>query len=191
MLLPKTNQNRSMITPNSFNQIEEKAFELTEKFQIKSAPVPVREIALGLGIDIIEYNLGDGASGVLLIDNDRATIGINPNDPPVRQRFTISHEIGHFIYHRTSSQLFVDKDFFIKKYRNPNNSYTQEEFKQEQQANNFAAALLMPRWLLEIEINSIDIDDYTELELIEFLAKRFQVSVSAMSYRMANLNAYI
>lgn len=179
-----------MLTATTFNKIEESASELIHACKIKSAPIPVKDIALHLGIDIIEYNLGDGASGVLLIDNNKATIGLNPNDPTVRQRFTISHEIGHFILHRKDNNLFVDKDFLIKQYRNPNIAYTAEEYKQEQQANSFAAALLMPKHLLEAEMAQIDLDDYNELELIEHLAKKFQVSIAAMSFRIANLNIF-
>lgn len=179
-----------MFTTQSFNYIDKSADELITKFKIKTAPVPVKDIALQLGIDLIEYNLGDGASGVLVIDNGHATIGYNPNDPLARQRFTISHEIGHYIHHREENSLFVDKNFLIRKFRNPNNTYSSEEYKQEQQANNFAASLLMPKSFLEAEMAKIDMDDYNELELIEYLAKKFQVSIAAMSFRLSNLNLF-
>jgi Zn-dependent peptidase ImmA (M78 family) len=121
------------------------------------------------------------------------TIAVNPNDPEVRRRFTIAHELGHFILHRknsaSSEQLFIDRDFLVK-YRS-SNKYTPADYEQEQQANAFAAALLMPEEFVYAELAKIDYDDLSEIELINALAEVFEVSPTAMTYRLANLYIYV
>ena len=56
----------------------------------------------------------------------------------------------------------------------------------ERQANQFAAALLMPKFLVEEELKSIHIDLGDEQGL-KSLADRFAVSAQAMSLRLVNL----
>lgn len=68
-------------------------------------------------------------------------------------------------------------------YRN-NNSSTGESYR-EIEANSFAAALLMPKKLLQKELinNTQKISDIK----IKSLAKKFEVSTQAMSIRLINL----
>src|SRR5687767_2281115 len=95
------------------DQIESIALKIITDLKIKRPPVPILKIVKKLGIDLIDYNLGGEISGLLVIDNNKGTIGYNPNDPPVRQRFTIAHELGHYLLHKSSAELFVDKDFLV------------------------------------------------------------------------------
>ena len=151
---------------------------------------PRIDLAKKIGLDVIAYNLGDDISGTLVIDNGKGFIGYNPSHPRRRQRFTIAHEIGHYQLHNSSktNQLFVDKDF-VMKYRSANN-YTPLEKKHEQEANAFAAALLMPKHFIDKEIRKKSNVDLHELDLIESLAKLFDVSVPAMTFRLTNLNTF-
>lgn len=153
---------------------------------ITKAPIPVQQIAINLGLDVIGYDLGDGVSGTLVIKNGKGYIGYNPSHSKKRQRFTIAHEICHFIMHNDSGKdnLFVDKDFLVK-YRG-NTSYSAAEMIQEQQANAFAAALLMPEDFVRAEL--VKLATLSEGELIDALAKVFDVSIPAMTYRLVNLN---
>lgn len=173
--------------------IESKAFELIKQNQITSPAVDVDTIAENLGLKVIPYELNE-ISGALIIENNQGFIGFNPSHQTTRKRFTIAHEIGHYYLHCLSSdhpkkdQLFVDKDFIVK-YRNANN-YTYAELKQEQQANAFAAALLMPRDFIQKELNKPSNKSLAEVQLIEKLAERFNVSVPAMTFRLENLSSY-
>jgi Zn-dependent peptidase ImmA (M78 family) len=58
--------------------------------------------------------------------------------------------------------------------------------REEIEANQLGAALLMPRGLVEQEIRARDLD-LDDSEAIDLLAKRFQVSTAAMSNRLQNL----
>lgn len=176
-------------------KIEKLVDELLTKLNISSAPVPVRKIAKELGLVIRAYDLGPGVSGALLLDDDKAIIGVNPAESRERMRFTIAHETGHFFLHRTSNNLFVDRDVLFRGkelngvkvlFRDENSSMG--ELKIEREANAFAAALLMPVNILTKEINSLDLDEFTNYEgIIHELAKRFKVSTVAMTYRLTNL----
>ncbi|GAB3832932.1 ImmA/IrrE family metallo-endopeptidase [Pontibacter rugosus] len=162
---------------------------------ISEVPVPVRHIAKALGLSIKSYDLGDGVSGALLFDDNKAVIGINPSESRERKRFTIAHEIGHFYLHKSHSPLFVDKDIlFPDKGKNGvkvlfrDGKSASGEVKVEREANAFAAALLMPVNLLKREMNALELDDFKhDEEIINALAKRFRVSTIAMTFRLTNL----
>jgi Zn-dependent peptidase ImmA (M78 family) len=94
----------------------------------------------------------------------------------VRKRFTVAHEIGHFIYHQdrlaqgTSDTLAYRIDGAIRP--NPMIGPTQEW-----QANNFAANLLIPNHYLKMA-QAQGITDDVEL------AKLFNVSRAAMRIKL-------
>ncbi len=170
-------------------QIEHAAFSLVTGNNITAPSVDVEAIAKSIGLDIIAYDLGDSVSGALVIENGKGFIGYNPNHSKTRRRFTISHEIAHYQLHnnKKNEQLFVDKDFIVK-YRS-HNSYNTAELKQEQEANAFAAELLMPRKFILAELEKDNYAGLQEPELIEELAKLFEVSIPAMTFRLSNINA--
>ena len=154
-------------------------------------PVQVDKVAVNCGTQILKYEMGNDVSGMLVISSDKGVIGINPSQSRVRQRFTIAHELGHYLLHKDAQrsqkeQLFVDKDFIVK-FRSQK-SYSSAEWKHESEANAFAAALLMPRDFVLREMTRPQYENLSETELIEELARTFDVSVPAMSYRLSDLN---
>lgn len=165
---------------------EARAHRVIRERGIRSAPIPVIDIAKAEGLDVIGYDLGEDVSGTLVIENGKGFIGYNPSHSKKRQRFTIAHELGHYLLHYTENHLFVDKDFLVK-YRRQT-SYTNKELFQEQEANAFSAALLMPKDFILKELKSKSTIELGEIELIETLAKVFDVSVPAMTFRLNNLN---
>ena len=101
--------------------------------------------------------------------------GIFYNDKarPERQRFTLAHELGHFVLHRDSHASFnCDKESI----------YTgADTLKQiEREADEFASNLLMPGDLLRERIADKRID----FHLMGELAKTFGVSLEAMCIRL-------
>jgi len=164
--------------------IEAKAKEMLEKCQITEAPVPVERIAQALGLTVEEAKLGEEVSGVLVVSAGKGTIGFNSSQSFVRQRFTIAHELGHYLLHFAPDKLFIDKKYTAV-FNRDQNSATGEQL-EERQANQFAAALLMPEELLRKELDQMHFDLTDEHELRE-LALRFGVSGQAMTLRLARL----
>ncbi|HEY3375537.1 MAG TPA: ImmA/IrrE family metallo-endopeptidase [Candidatus Aquicultor sp.] len=104
-------------------------------------------------------------------DRRSSTIYIAMDEPPERQAFTVAHEIGHFKLHAN-----MDTELL---YRQTMQFATAEIEKQEQIANWFAAALLMPAdAVMRLWKTTKDVDE---------LSRIFGVSKSAMYFRLINL----
>jgi Zn-dependent peptidase ImmA (M78 family) len=145
----------------------------------RTVPVPVERMVQDRGIVLRKGDLGD-VSGLLLRDLDGATIGVNSTQSPVRQRFTIAHEFGHFLLHEAIVE-HVDHGYRINNRSAVSSQATEVE---EIEANFFAASLLMPRSMLAERdaIGALDDD-----RMVKALARAFDVSQHAMSLRLANL----
>lgn len=139
-------------------------------------PIPVETVAMNSQIRISRAPSSE-FSGMLIRKDGYALIGINSGESSVRQRFTVAHELGHFYLHE-------EKDTFID-FRDKKGTTSQTP--REKQANMFAAALLMPRKLIEVDVKQLGKDGFTEDEL-DRLAKKYDVSADAMRYRLINLN---
>jgi Zn-dependent peptidase ImmA (M78 family) len=166
------------------NTIEKRATDLLAELGCNTLPVPIDRIAAKLGIRLETADLGEDVSGVLVVTDSGCTIGCNWSDPAVRQRFTIAHEIGHFVLHRKSGSLFIDKQYAGIYKRDKNSSSGVQ--RREVEANRFAAALLMPAETLAkaFEFLQFDLGDESALEE---LARKFEVSSQAMSFRLSHL----
>lgn len=177
-----------MASQKTFKKVEEIVTDLIEKANITTLPIPVDQIATSNSAIPVGFEFGDDISGILVIKDDIGSIGYNKSHPKSRQRFTIAHELGHYLLHKDDKELFVDKDFIIK-FRS-NVEYTQLELKQEREANIFAAALLMPKKFIVEELNKDEYSSLTEQEVIKKLAETFKVSVEAMTYRISDINTF-
>jgi Zn-dependent peptidase ImmA (M78 family) len=160
----------------------EKTLRDTDTFRV---PVAIDQVARRLNLTMEAGTLGEDVSGMLIIRGERGAIGYNSAHARVRQRFTISHEIAHFLLHAKRSgkpQLFIDRYVVFRRDANSSTGADRDEV----EANQLGAALLMPRRLVQQEIrnNELNLDDE---DAISFLAKRFQVSTAAMTNRLANL----
>src|ERR1700729_2662707 len=122
------------------NDIEREARKLLEANAITRAPVPIEELANALHIDV-RYSAGsEDVSGALIRNGKSAVIAVNSAQHENRQRFTIAHEIGHFLLHK-GTNLHFDEDFSVK-FRDALSSKAEDDL--EIEANQFAASLLMP-----------------------------------------------
>jgi Zn-dependent peptidase ImmA (M78 family) len=146
----------------------------------------VEKAAAALGVKILKSNLHGEVSGYLFISKGRSPIiGVNKKHPETRQRFTIAHELGHFMLHapKDSDSSFVDKSFFIV--NRDRNSTLGIEIR-EVEANFFAAEILMPAETLYRDITALPHSLKTE-EIYYQLAEKYGVSVEAMRFRLNNL----
>lgn len=152
---------------------ESSALDLIRPFQT-DAPVPVIEVARSLGVNVWSSGKFSGhVSGKLIRDPRHGgesgySIIVNASQPATRSRFTIAHQLAHFLLHReeVGSEL-VDDTFYRSKLND----------RLEVEANRVAAEILMPGHLLSRLIRSGIVD-------VQELAKRFQVSEPAMKVRL-------
>lgn len=163
--------------------IRTEVIELLETNLISSAPVDVERIARSLGILVRRTPTDDDISGFLLRDaGGRAVIGVNTMHHPNRQRFTIGHEIGHFILHPEGT-MHVDRTVIKLRDR----ASSQGEDYEEIEANTFAAELLMPINFLSRDLQRLPPTDFHDDRRMLQLAKNYQVSVQAMTNRLVSL----
>jgi len=164
---------------------ERAAQELLDRHGIVEPPTPVADLAEAEGIVVVREPFeDDGVSGVLIREPERTMIIVNAANAPVRQRFTIAHEIGHFKLHQGA--VYLDGRARVN-FRDGLSSMATD--REEIGANAFAAALLMPapwvRWAFESTVLNATIN--SEDELAELLGARFGVSRQAMLIRLTNL----
>lgn len=165
--------------------IEQKAVSLLHESGCFELPVDVKKCAKFFNIDLKPIALSDEVSGYFIVKDTKPQIGYNSSHGKNRVRFTIAHEIGHFILHKDENDFFIDK-FNVPLFRDTTSS--SGEIQREKEANSFAAALLMPEGLINEEINNYFEGAPQNKDLINFLAEKFEVSKNAMTYRLMNLD---
>jgi len=161
-------------------EIRKQVSKLLRENEVTHSPVPVEKIAQSLNILVRFEEADDDLSGALIRDpKGRVVIGVNSAHHPNRQRFTVAHEIGHFILHKGIS-LHVDEDFRVNL---RDGSVNRDEI----QANAFAAELLMPTEFIEKDTKKLG---QVDQQALERLARRYQVSARAMEIRLTNLGLW-
>lgn len=143
-------------------------------------PVPVVELATMAGISKIEPLSSQGFEGMLIANAEKTdgAIFYNGTVPRSRQKFTIGHELGHFLlpWHRQMTFECTAEDI---------SSRARKDW--EIQANQFSAELLMPKALVRSRLH---IMRDPELAHIQELSNRFEVSFEAAARRLVELSEY-
>lgn len=171
------------------NQATNAANELVNFFwQKKNAPLRIGDMLDSLGFAVVPDNSfdDDTLSGVLAIDNTvamerfRKMIVLNNRDNIGHQRFTIAHELAHYIFDALPNQKYYEAYYRTDDKKN-------NEIR-EYRANKFAANLLMPRTIFESRYKFIasQIKDTQKVQFI--LSLDFGVSVTAINKRIEELN---
>ena len=167
---------------SSFKSIDEKAKKLLQQSDALALPVDLNRVVECLGLSLNEKPLENEYSGFLAVKEK--TIVVNLQHPPVRRRFTIAHEIGHYQLHRRSEDIpvFIDRAVYHRK-----ESVAGVDHLMEMQANAYAAGLLMPEALLDEYLDNHPALDLEKPADIKTLAEEFEVSRPAMEFRLINL----
>ncbi|MGC4120481.1 MAG: ImmA/IrrE family metallo-endopeptidase [Myxococcales bacterium] len=161
------------------------AERVLRELRIDRAPVDLKVVAEHLGLRIAHEQLGDGLSGALVTHGEKAVVCVQASDHPHRKRFTIAHEIGHFVLRHQfekGAHVIVDRGNLIS-FRGHRASEGVDP--KEIDANHFAACLLMPEALLFQAVDALggSLHDHD----VENLARTFQVSEQAMTLRLGRL----
>ncbi len=152
----------------------ESAWETVKKYTEK-APVDIFDLAHALGIELFvkEYEDGETSGEIILLGEDASKTGfvicVNKWHSRARQRFTVAHEISHFLLHQHQIGDGISDDALYRSGLPANIEF---------EANRLAADILMPAKPLVQAIEKYGQD-------ISELAEHFQVSKSAMSIQLA------
>ena len=158
--------------PLNLRRAEQKAAEIIDSLGITSPEhIRLKDIAYDRGAVIVEGPL-KGAAASLVRRGQKATIRIQKNEiHPERKRFSIAHELGHFVLkHKHDLQLVCTENDMLDWYHDSG---------QESEANTFAGELLLPRKLIQ------DRCDVREVNFrpVRNLATDFRTSLTATAIR--------
>lgn len=178
----------------NINEISKKVNDLFKKCNIDlnnfnpqskhKCIIDLYNIASCLKIQISEHDFADNISGAFYKEDDNKILGVNINHPLTRKRFTIAHEIGHYMLHSEDELHYDDDDKLSNAPKEEKELFFRSEISDdttETEANIFAANLLMPEELIK---KCIDLG----IKSIEEFADCFNVSQVAMRYRLTNLS---
>jgi Zn-dependent peptidase ImmA (M78 family) len=151
-----------------FRAAEQKAKDVLREFGFDRPPIDPQFLSEQLGVTVFFAEFDEASRGVSgFYDPEDLTIYVNKNDPPVRQTFTIAHELGHHLMH---AEWAKSSDYKVLM---RNTEVAQDPY--EQEANAFAAHLLVPADMLK---------SYKSLAGVQDLARLFMVSVPVIRNRL-------
>ena len=140
------------------------------------ADLVLEDLAYALGVLVLEAPL-DTADARLLRKGSRGLIRVNRDIPePGRKRFAVAHELGHWLLHKTTSQIIActNEDMVARYKASP----------AEVEANYFAAELLMPERLFLPHVRGVS----PTFDLIKQLASVFTTTLTATAVRLVELS---
>ncbi|SDE07208.1 protein of unknown function [Dyadobacter soli] len=152
-----------------YRRAKGEAIRLLQQFGLEKPPVNPMEIAqhLGVKVSFVEFEKKlNNISGFYDFEED--TIFVNMDEYPLRQTFTIAHELGHRILHAEWAKS-PDYKVLMRDDMGANDA-------KEAEANTFAANLLVPRFML---------DKYWEIATTTQLSGLFAVSVPVIKNRIS------
>lgn len=145
---------------------------------IVEPPVDVYELAENYGLKVREEHFAPSfshVSGFIMLENGTPRIVVNSADSDNRKKFTVAHELGHWLLHK--KELSANPKVGVL-FRIPLGKLNTDPL--ESQANAFAANLLVPSEMLKEKKKTIT----TQKKLAEF----FGVSEEVIGYRLEHID---
>lgn len=173
-------------------EIEEKSIGLLKKFgYMDSDKIDVVVIARMLGFAVGAAEMEDQSDGFIIVKEDDPdllglkagkVIGVNSKKDIAWKRFIIAHELGHYILHydknRSKDGLYAHRE------------HVKGKDEGENEADFFAANLLMPRKQFTEEYCKLDVHGADADMVIALLAKNFKVTSEMVARRIQELGLY-
>lgn len=153
-----------------YRRARQEAARILEEFSVSAPPVDPVNISRSLGLQVrfVKFSGNfDRVSG--FYDAGENAIYVNSEEYPLRQTFTVAHELGHSLLHREWAR---SKDYKILM----RDQSAEDPDPHEKEANAFAGNLLVPRFLLERYVPNAN---------VEQLSRLFAVSVPVIKARLA------
>lgn len=142
------------------------------------AQIDLHVIAQSLGLDVRYADL-KSCDARLVGSGNRGIITVRADANRHRKRFSVAHEIGHWLYHRHKALLC--KSSYIDE------SASLVSQIREKKANDFASNLLVPRYLFEPIVADIRSATFKNAKEI---AEKFDVSVTVAARRIVETGRF-
>lgn len=167
-------------------QIEDFAEEVLNFTERKEVPTKIVEILRMIGFKIYSAHFKENDISGLIGINDsfeaiygvNKIIKLNAQDNIGHKRFTLAHELAHYIFD------YSGQGDYVNAYRTDYLYIPLENHSKEARANRFAAAILMPKHQFILDYNKVK----NQKNFLEELANSYLVSVRAIEMRIEELN---
>lgn len=169
------------MSSSEWKRLPEKVRAVVVKHQ-QNAPVLLGELAKELGLVVKSATLRAGISGEIKHSEEAPAgfiVRVNRHEAKARQRFTLAHEIAHFLLHASILDGGIEDDIL---YRSSLSSTIEAE------ANRLAADLLMPWNLIEPRLKKYS--GLSREECIAKIAEELEVSTTAMEIRLDKITTH-
>ncbi len=165
------------------NRFEREADRVLKQYGCFDLPIEATHVAEMLGVRVVPWFEALKVTAILYHPGGQPTIVYNRAHPSGRINCAVAHELGHWVLHNRHEHALRAPNFLARR------GLTTNGVRQEMaEASQFAAALLMPRNLLDKETEKYD---YIDEDDINTLAQRFCVTPVAMALRLTQLKLYL
>ncbi len=165
----RTSSSCDAMTSHTNETIRAEAERLLRAARVTRAPVSLRDVVSYLNLSLVERRRDPFVAEAALVPlGDGHAIELRGPAHERRQRFTIAHEVGHFLLH--GERAVAERG----------GATSAATARYEREADQFAADLLMPATLVRQAVLEDGLD-------VGRLADRFEVSLAAMHQRLRRL----
>ena len=143
---------------------------------LEDVPVKIATMARALGIEVKSATLRPRISGQLQRSPESPSgfrIRVNRHEAQTRQRFTIAHEVAHYLLHREFIGDGIEDSILYRSTLSDT---------REAEANRLGAQLLMPEKSVLRVLR--ELGGRATPEIARIMAERYDVSEAAMSIRL-------
>ena len=166
------------MTAREWRKMRAEERTIVERY-IWEVPVRLGAMAQELGLKVKLSTMKPGISGMIVKVEGEYIVKVNRHETRERQRYTLAHEISHFLLHRRtideSNVGIVDNVLY--------RSGAPEQL--EYEANRLAADIVMPNALVTETFASLG--TLVSEEVVDHMARIFQVSKVAMEIRLTTV----
>ena len=171
-----TSSQELLFSQQLWNSVSQEKKDICAQF-MNELPVQVGAMARALGLKVLASTLDLGISGEIRPTeeaNAGFVIRINRHEIKHRQRFTLAHEVAHYLLHADRIEYgIVDNVMYRSKLPS----------RLETEANKLAADIIMPRPIIREWLQNNFSLGYSSNDLPE-IAKSWRVSEEAASIRL-------
>lgn len=139
-------------------------------------------VAFSLNADVKRIQLSDCEGNIIGTDK-KAIISVSIDAHPQRQRFSLGHELGHWVNDRGKNLTYRCDTTEMRQ-----RTFTKNNFRQQKEvrANKFSAELLMPNHIFGDYQRDLDIT----IESVDYLANVFNTSRTSTAIRLIEVSSF-
>ena len=154
----------------------------------------IYRLANQMGFDVrkVKFNSeSQNLDGILLVDEDKhciegfntnKIIGLNSNNDADNNRFTVAHELSHYIFEKMTQENYED-NVFLEEARVAHDDFRIRDL-YEQMIDYMAASILMPQDDFKRRNNSLIKLGFSENDRVRKLSEIYGLPMSAVSKRI-------